>query len=78
MDESGEEYRLLVLPDHPTPIRVRTHTADPVPYLLYDNTVEKHENWIYNEADAKKSGNYIAEGYKLIDHLFQNEKDCLR
>lgn len=77
MDESGEAYRLLVLPDHPTPIRVRTHTADPVPYLLYDNTVEKHENWIYNEADAKKSGNYIAEGYKLIDHLFQNENDHL-
>ena len=38
MDASGEDYRLLVLPDHPTPIRVRTHTADPVPYLLYDST----------------------------------------
>lgn len=71
MDASGEAYRLLVLPDHPTPIRVRTHTSDPVPYLLYDNTVEKHEHWLYNEAEAKKSGNDIAEGYKMIDHLFE-------
>ena len=36
MDASGQDYRLLILPDHPTPIRVRTHTSDPVPYLLYD------------------------------------------
>ena len=35
MDASGEDYRLLVLPDHPTPIRVRTHVPDPVPCLLY-------------------------------------------
>lgn len=71
MDESGEDYRLLVLPDHPTPIRVRTHTSDPIPYLLYDNTVAREENWLYNEAEAKKSGNYIAEGHKMIDHLFE-------
>ena len=38
MDASGEDYRLLVLPDHPTPIRLRTHVAEPVPYLLYDST----------------------------------------
>jgi len=37
MDASGEAYRLLILPDHPTPIRVRTHTSESVPYLLYDS-----------------------------------------
>ena len=38
LEASGEDYRLLVMPDHPTPIRLRTHTADPVPWLLYDST----------------------------------------
>ncbi|MDO5539305.1 MAG: cofactor-independent phosphoglycerate mutase [Eubacteriales bacterium] len=73
MDASGEEYRLLVLPDHPTPIRVRTHTADPVPYLLYDSTDVKQRDWRYCERDAKMSGNYIAEGHKMMDYLFQKQ-----
>ena len=38
MEEAGEEFRMLILPDHPTPIRIRTHNGDPVPYLLYDST----------------------------------------
>ncbi|MCC8136609.1 MAG: 2,3-bisphosphoglycerate-independent phosphoglycerate mutase [Clostridiales bacterium] len=38
MDASKEPYRMLVMPDHPTPIRIRTHTSDPIPYLLYDST----------------------------------------
>lgn len=73
MDASGEEYRLLVLPDHPTPIRVRTHTSDPVPYLLYDSTNPlKKKEWRYNEKEAKESGNYIAQGHQMMDYLFQN------
>lgn len=70
LDKEGTDYRLLVLPDHPTPIRVRTHTADSVPYLLYDSTAPGKEAWAYNEAEAEKSGNRIEEGYKLIDYLF--------
>ena len=49
MDASGEEYRLLVLPDHPTPIRLRTHVAEPVPYLLYDSGKKQNHSWHYNE-----------------------------
>ena len=49
LDEAGTEYRLLVMPDHPTPIRVRTHTADSVPYLLYDSQAPGKESWNYNE-----------------------------
>ena len=70
MDASGEEYRLLVLPDHPTPIRVRTHTAAPVPYLLYDSSRPLDNTWNYNEEEAAASGNYIAEGHTLMEHLF--------
>lgn len=70
LKEKGEDFRLLILPDHPTPIRVRTHTSDPVPYLLYDSTAEETHTWDYNEAEGKKSGNYVAEGHKIIDLLF--------
>lgn len=73
MDGSGEDYRLLIMPDHPTPIRIRTHTCDPVPYLLYDSTAPLKKSWNYNEAEAKQSGNDVAEGYRLIDHLFDAE-----
>lgn len=71
MDASGVPYRMLVLPDHPTPICVRTHTSTPVPYLLYDSTALRNETWKYNEREARASGNYVAEGHHLIDHLFE-------
>lgn len=67
---SGEDFRMLVLPDHPTPIVLRTHSSEPVPYILYDSTNHKESVLKYNEKDAKASGIYVAEGHKLIDHLF--------
>ena len=70
LKKKGEDFRLLILPDHPTPIRVRTHTADEVPYLLYDSTAEESHTWNYNEAEAKESGNYVAKGHEMIDVLF--------
>ena len=73
MDASGEPYRLLILPDHPTPIRCRTHTSDPVPYILYDSTQERRAVARYSEKDAKATGNYEPEGYRLINKLFQQE-----
>ncbi len=71
MDKSGEHYRMLIMPDHPTPIHCRTHTDDPVPYLLYDNKVDKENSYQYNEIEAKKSGLVILEGHTIIDSLFQ-------
>ena len=71
MDASGEPYRLLILPDHPTPIRCRTHTSDPVPYILYDSTWQRKAVACYSEAAAKATGNYEPEGYKLIEKLFR-------
>lgn len=70
MDASGEAYRMLVLPDHPTPIRCRTHTSNPVPYLLYDSTTSVENNTGYNEKAGKESGIFIPEGFTLIDKLF--------
>lgn len=71
LEAKGVDFRMLVLPDHPTPIRVRTHTADNVPYLLYDSTDKLSKTWNYNEAEAKESGNFVAEGHKMIDKLFE-------
>lgn len=71
LDEEKTDYRLLVMPDHPTPIRVRTHTADSVPYLLYDSADHKEHTWNYNEKEAKESGNFIAKGHTIIDKLLQ-------
>ena len=66
------DFRILILPDHPTPVRVRTHTADNVPYLLYDSTLEREETWSYNEQNAGNSGNFIEKGHSLIYKLFGN------
>lgn len=71
LEAKGEDFRLLVLPDHPTPICLRTHVGEPVPFLLYDSTDKKSSDLLYNEKDAKKSGIYIENGYKMIDHLFE-------
>ena len=70
LDEKNVDYRMLVLPDHPTPICVRTHTSDPVPYMLYDSTDKKAESYDYNEKDAKATGTFIANGYEAILRLF--------
>ncbi|MBD5549575.1 MAG: cofactor-independent phosphoglycerate mutase [Lachnospiraceae bacterium] len=69
MDASGEDYRLLVLPDHPTPIRVRTHTADSVPYLLYDSRKDLRSARRYNEREAA-GGPFIEKGHEIIEYLF--------
>ena len=69
MNASGEDYRMLVLPDHPTPIRVRTHTSDSVPYLLYDSRQNLGNGLTYCEEDAKK-GPFVEKGHTIIDKLF--------
>ena len=69
MDESGEAYRMLVLPDHPTPLRCRTHTGDPVPYVIFDSTRQTRKLSRYSEAEAAASGNFVEKGYTLMDHF---------
>lgn len=71
MKAAGEPYRLLIMPDHPTPIRCRTHTSGPVPFLLYDSTKEQKRIGFYNEAEAEDSGIFYPEGYRLIDTLLE-------
>ena len=72
LDKSGEDYRILILPDHPTPIRIRTHSSGPVPYLLYDNRKKLGGQDNYSEETARVSGLVWKEGYQLIDHLLED------
>ena len=71
LEQAGVDFRMLVLPDHPTPIRVRTHTSENVPYMLYDSTAKQDNPWNYNEAEALKSGNLEPVGHKLIEKLLE-------
>lgn len=71
LEQAGEDFRMLVMPDHPTPICLRTHTSDSVPYLLYDSTKIQNNTWKYNEREAEQSGHRIAKGCEMIDHLIQ-------
>ena len=71
LEKAGEDYRIMLLPDHPTPISERTHTADPVPYMIYDSTKSVEGVSAYNEKEAVKSEYNWPEGYRLIEHLLE-------
>lgn len=76
LEKAGEDYRMLILPDHPTPIRIRTHSAGPVPYLLYDSRRALGSQEMYCERTAMESGIVRKEGYTLIDHLLESDVIC--
>lgn len=73
LKESGETFRILICPDHPTPISVRTHVSDPVPYLLYSSD-EKNSSGVcsYDELSAKNTDIFVGQGWNLMKKLFQN------
>lgn len=73
LDQAGEPYRMLVLPDHPTPVCVRTHTSDPVPYVLYDSTVAENKQTVFTENAAAQTGIFKPAGHKLLDLLINRE-----
>ena len=72
LDASGEDYRMLILPDHPTPIRIRTHTADPIPYILYDSRRQARRIARYTEAEAAATGELLEKGYTLMERFIQD------
>jgi 2,3-bisphosphoglycerate-independent phosphoglycerate mutase len=67
--ESGEAFKIMILPDHPTPIRLRTHTILPVPFLIYSSTEEHDGVAEFCEASAAAKNNYVANGYQLMELL---------
>ncbi len=63
----GDDYKVMVLPDHPTPIIYRTHTSAPVPFAIYDSRSEKITDNLYTEELGSKSGITVDPGYTLMD-----------
>ena len=65
------KYRIMVLPDHPTPLSLRTHAADPVPYVIYSNEDNRRDGRIesFDEDSARQSKIFIDEGFKLIERF---------
>ena len=64
------EYRVLVLPDHPTPLRLRTHSHDPVPFAFWGTDVESDEMPAFSESSARKGSFHLKEGWRLMEHFF--------
>ena len=73
LEGRGIDYRMMILPDHPTPIKLKTHVSDPVPYIIYDSTNETDTNinLSYTETDAEKTGLYIEQGYTLMNRFLE-------
>jgi 2,3-bisphosphoglycerate-independent phosphoglycerate mutase len=66
---SKDDLRVLVMPDHPTPIALRTHTADPVPFMLWGKDVVSNGARRFTEAEAGHIGVFIEKGYKIMSRL---------
>jgi len=62
-------FRILILCDHSTPVSLKTHTPEPVPFILYDSGEAKRSGRVYDEDNAKESGMFIEDGTRLIDML---------
>lgn len=66
LENAGIAYRMMILPDHPTPVKLKTHVSDPVPYIIYDSAKDTGTGNIYTEKTAKETGVYIDKGYELM------------
>ena len=72
MERIGEDYKMIILPDHPTPLALRTHTSEPVPFLIYQSNDEKdNPSGNYDEFLAKDTDLYFPKGYKLMDYFLK-------
>lgn len=67
-----DDYKIMVLPDHPTPIVTRTHASDPVPYLIYHKNKEVDGVNTINEETAKATGNFIDFGPSIMPHFLKD------
>lgn len=68
----GEDYSILVMPDHPTPLATRTHSSAPIPYILYSSKNPTNSGCTaYTEAEAEKTGVFVEQGHTLINKLLE-------
>lgn len=66
MTKRGEPFRLLITPDHPTPVSIMTHVSDPVPFMIYDSTLKENGQSSYDEKTCEKAGCFVPSGKDLF------------
>ncbi len=71
---TGEDFKALVLPDHPTPIEIRTHSHEPVPFLIYDSRKEEKGTACFTEKAAEDMHHYIPDGTELLEIMIGDKK----
>lgn len=72
LEKRNIDYKMLIMPDHPTPISLKTHVSDPVPYIIYDSTkTDGGSNLTYTEKNGESTGEYIEKGYTLMDKFLK-------
>ena len=71
LKSTADDFRVLITPDHPTPIALKTHVRDAIPFVLYDSRKDTNLNLDYTEENAKSTGLYIDPGHKLIEKLLE-------
>jgi len=76
LKSSGDDYKIMILPDHPTPICKRTHTMDPVPFMIYSSKDEITSGYDkFDEKGAVATGRYIPRGHDLLNYMIGEKKD---
>ena len=73
LEKNNEEYRILLMPDHPTPISTGSHTSDPVPFVIFDSRKDEKNYILYNEVSALKSSVKIDKAWELMPMLLEIE-----
>ena len=71
LQSATEDFKILVLPDHPTPLEIRTHSREPVPFFIYDSRKKADGVTTYTEATAAETGLYIPDGFTLLEHVIE-------
>ncbi len=71
LNNCGEDYRILIMPDHPTPLETKTHSSAPVPYLIYDSSDKKSGVESFTEQAAENTGNYVEHGPDIMEKLLK-------
>jgi 2,3-bisphosphoglycerate-independent phosphoglycerate mutase len=69
----GEPFKLLICPDHPTPLSIMTHCKEPVPYLIYNSEQKVNGAKAYDEEQAEKTGVFIENGVMLMQRLLDKK-----
>ena len=72
LKSTGEDFKIMILPDHPTPVRLRTHTIDPVPFMIYSSKKDDNGVTCFSEQSAAQTGLYLPRGHELMELLIKD------